>query len=345
MESKTIRMPEYLWAFLGALAEELGYRDPRGDHSRVIREMVSAAANRWQESPYIAQSSRNVVLVTRAGHLFFRQVQVLKLKKKRERLPCLLDLLAARRSEPALARPRWLFNHFAVWRGSEVAFAEAAPLAVGVDRHRTDAKLADLVVSQGPDHYVTREIVAGLEGYAHWQDGGQDYDQVDFPIDIPTLNLEFLVVVDLELYRQTARTAEEMEAVPNLRLEFRNRELARFEGETLGNEEFNRLSPPLRGKCLASGRGAPGAKGKKPRRGTADPREEMLQGCRDLEARVAHLLQAQAEDGPVVAEADRGALRQALTLPESFLYYKRRWPSPYFGVEVGIQWEQPERPE
>jgi len=364
METKSIKMPAYLWAFLEKMGGELGYKlDKRGLHSRIVREMVSAAAIRWQESPYIARASSNVVLVTRTGHLFYRQIQVLKLNKRRSKLPFLLDLFASRRSELSPFRPHWLLNHFAVWHGGDPSCTETEPLAASVDRHRADAKLADLKVDEGGEHILTREIIAGLADYVQWKGSDGEDDRFDFPVDIPTRNLEILVVVDLDLYRKTARTDHTKMDVPNLKLEFRNRELARFEGEAIGNDEFNRLSPPLQGRFLASKPGSAGDVGKKPRKGagdkepptapdgrkfrpaSVDPRVEMLQTCSGLKARVEHLATAQVDDGAVVPPEEREGLREALTLPESFLYYKRKWPSPYFGVEVGIQWEKPEKPD
>jgi hypothetical protein len=345
MESRAIKMPAHLWEFLGALGEELGYHDSRGDHSRLVREMVSAAATRWLESPYIARSSKNFVLITRDGHLFYRQIQVLKLNKARNKLPFLLDFFASRRSEAAPSKPRWLLNHFAVWEGGDASSTEAEPLAAGVDRYRTDAKLADLEVGQGRERILTREIVSALEDYVQWKGSEREDDRVDFPVDIPMLNLEILVVVDLDLYRKTAEAEHEKRQVPNLKLEFRNRELARFEGETIGQDEFNRLGPPLRGKVLATGGGPAIPKVARSRRAASDPKIESLQSCRDLKARVEHFAQAHVSDGPVVPAKDRKPLLEALAVPESFLYYKMRWPSPYIGVEVGIQWEKPEKPE
>lgn len=46
MKPRAIKIPEDLWGFLGRLGEDLGYADPRGLHSRLVREMVSAATTR-----------------------------------------------------------------------------------------------------------------------------------------------------------------------------------------------------------------------------------------------------------------------------------------------------------
>ncbi|MEA2600917.1 MAG: hypothetical protein QOF89_1909 [Acidobacteriota bacterium] len=344
MKSRAIKMPEDLWEFLGNLGKDLGYKDPRGLHSRLVREMVSAAATKWQESPYVARSARNVVLVTRDGHLFYRQVQVLKLNKKRDRLPCLLDFHASRRADiggVAWFQPSWFLNHFAAWHGEGVSIVADKPLDTWVDRHGTDAKMADLLVNQGSERILTREIVAGLKDYVQWKGTQREEDRVDFPIDIPTLNLEIIVIVDMALYRKTVITESDKQEIANLKVEFRSRELARFEGDVIGRDAFNRMSLPLLGRCLI---GSPGPNAEKIRKGVYDPEAEMRQNLDDLKKRIEFLAQAKVKSEPVVPPEEREALQNALMLPESFLYYKLGWPSPYFGIEVGIQWEKPEKP-
>lgn len=342
MKTRAIKMPEDLWAFLGDLGKGLGYKDSRGLHSRLIREMVSAAATKWQESPYVAQSAKNLVLITRDGHLFYRQVQELKLNKKRARLPCLLDFHAFRRTDVgggSRSQQRWLLNHFAVWHG-EIA-TTGKLLDTWVDRDGMDVKRADLFVDQGSERILTREIVAGLEGYVQWKESQREEDRVDFPIDIPTLNLEIIVVVDIDLYRKSAMTDLDKKEIPNLKLEFRNRELARFEGDTISRDTFNRINPPVLGKCLER---LPDIQAEKSRKGRLDLEAELWTYLDELKLRIEHLAQAKVESGPVVLPKESEALKKALIIPDSFLYYKLVWPSPYFGIEAGIQWEKPEKP-
>jgi hypothetical protein len=342
MKPKAIKMPEDLWEFLGKLGEELGYNDPRGLHSKLVREMVSAAATKWQESPYVAHSAKNFVLVTRDGSLFYSQVQKIKLNKQRYRLPCLLDFHAYRRvdlSGGAWRQQRWLLNHFAVWQGESATTGKL--LDTFVDRQGTDVKMADLLVNQGAERILTREIVAGLEGYVQWREGEREDDRVDFPIDIPTLNLEIIVVVDTDLYRKTARTDSDRRQIPNLKVEFRNRELARFESDGIGRDNFNRLGTPVLGKRLGN---RPNKQTEKSRKNPG-PEAGLSVRLDELKMRIEELVQANVKSGPVVFPEERDSLRSALIIPKSFLYYKLVWPSPYFGIEVGIQWEKPEKPE
>lgn len=292
----------------------------------------------------MARSAKNFVLVTRAGHLFYRQVQALKLNKKRDRLPCLLDFHAFRRADiiggGAWRQQRWLLNHFAVWHGESAATGEL--LDTWVDRHGMDTKMADLLVNQGAERLLTREIVAGLEDYVQWKVSQREDDRVDFPIDIPTRNLEIVVVVDTDLYRKTAITDSDRREIPNLKLEFRNRELARFESDAIGRDNFNPIDLPILGKCLGK---PPDTQADKSRKRNLDPEAELRAQLNELKMRIENLAQAKVKSGPVVSPQEREALRSALIIPDSFLYYKLVWPSPYFGIEVGIQWEKPEKPE
>lgn len=333
-EGKTISIAPTLWNSLEDLGREFKLGDPRGDHSKLISEMVSAAVTKWKESPYVCRSAQYVVFVTKDGHVFYRHVQELKLNSDRKKLPCVLEMKPEKRQEflregrtsgnegTEWLKSRWLLNHFAVWHGHERAeFKDAY-----VDRDGTDVKIADLEVNLGAGAVLTREIIAGIQKYVQWQDSDYGDDRVDFPIDIPTRNLEVVVIVDLDLYRATKL---ELEEIHDLKMEFRNREAARFEGEGVARDNANPMGDPLVGRHLAD---AP------------HPRaDEVLTHLSELEQRVEELRNAKVKDGAVVDQPD--ALINAFHKPENFLFYKREWSSPYFGLTVCVRWAKPARLE
>lgn len=331
LQGKQITMPRALWDALEELGRELHYADGRGVHSRLVREMVSAAVTKWRESPYVCRSAHLVALVTRSGHIFYRLVQVLKLNSKRDRLPCILEMKPEKRKddperpaqkldEAGWFRSRWLLNYFAVWHGEATS---GQPLDSFVDHDGIHSKMADLWVRQGPGRVLTRELVVGLEGYVQWQqEGERDYDRLELPIDVPTQNLDVTVIVDAELYRNTPSLTDG--EIPELEVEFRNRECARFDGEALAYDAANPIE-------AVSGRHPPGSvKG--------DQAKSELQA---LAKRIKTLAAAEAANGPVVAQESRRALLTALEVPKRFLFCKLSWPSPYFGLAVCVRWEKP----
>lgn len=338
MKSKNVKMDESLWKSLAGVGKDIGVvHDEHGNHSELIREIVSAAVIRWQESPYVSLSAQYLVFVNRYGNVFLRQVQVLKLNKKRERLPCLLEMKPEKRrdflesehgreGESDFFRSRWLINYFGVWHGSDIARGKI--LDAWVDRRGIDAKQADLRVEQGPGPILTREIVVGGRDYVQWRPKGSrhEYDRVGFPIDIPTRQLEALVVVDMDLYKDGTLSYPE---VPLLDLEFRNRESARFEEGRIAHDRWNPMDPAQVGKHLEE---AP------------DPNaEEIVKELADFKERVMTLAQQEVQDGPVVPPEQRPELENALTIPRQFLYYKVGWPSPYLGIEICVRWQKPEK--
>src|SRR5579872_5309125 len=92
-----IRMSSSLWNLVGEIAQELGYRDARGRHSAVIREMIAAAAAKWSHSPYVCRSARHTVFVTGEGNIFYRQTQILRLNTHRQKLPSVIEMKAEKR--------------------------------------------------------------------------------------------------------------------------------------------------------------------------------------------------------------------------------------------------------
>jgi hypothetical protein len=335
LEPRQIKMEKGQWDFLKKLGRELGYHDARGDHSRLVREIVSAAAVKWQESPYICYSSRHTVLITRDGHIFYRQVQGLRLNKKRERLPCSVQIKPEKKQDYRLACPsgddeaswfrsRWLLNYFAVYHGKDIS--QGAILESFVDRSGTDGKMADLLVEQGPDSFLVKEMVVALKEFVLWRGPKRGDDRVGIPIDIPTRNLELVVAVDTDLYRKSPLAEYE---IPKLALEFRNPESARFESEAIAHDRWNPMDLPLVGRHTKD---------------TPEPDAgEISSHLVELGDRINALMEARAFNGEVVPPEKRLEVRSAFEIPSSFLYFKTKWPSPQFGVEVCVRWERPVR--
>jgi len=338
-----VRMSSSLWNLVGEVAHQLGYEDARGRHSTVIREMIAAAASKWIHSPYVCRSARHTVYVTQEGNIFLRQVEILQLNSPREKLPCFVEMKPEKRDdyhrkyreekgegEFEWFQTRWLINHFAVWSGKKDAddlqSFDDSPLSSHVDTFGPTYKCADLPVHALGGRFLTREISVGLLDYVQWKEPNTPvFDRVDIPIDIPTSNLEVCVIVDLGLF---AELAVERAEIGNLALEFRNRETARFEGREVAlrpeieiEEQFGRSS---------NDEGA----------------DQMLRRVRRLRQRISTILESTTTSGEEVSAQAKGTvIKSCLRLPQHFLFYWLRWPSPHLGIEACVRWEKPPRPE
>ena len=345
-------MPSFLWNQVGEIAQEFGHKDARGRHSAVIREMVAAAAAKWTHSPYVCRSAHHTVYVSREGNVFSRQVEILKLNTRREKLPCSIEMKPEKREyyhrkyreqknlhdngpkkdsdEFAWFQGQWLLNYFAVWSGKKnpddlESFAQGQ-LSSDVDTFGPTYKSADLAVHALGGRFLTREITVGFRDYVQWKEPDTSiFDRIDIPIDIPTSNLEICVVIDVDLFETTEVDKDE---IANLALEFRNRESARFEGKEVALypqasiEEQYGQSPNDEGT------------------------DEMLKKFRRLRQRITTILEAKTTGGIKVAEyADKATALSSLRLPQNFLFYWLQWPSPHLGIEACVRWEKPTQPE
>lgn len=347
-----IRMSSSLWNLVGEISQELGYKDARGRHSAVIREMIAAAAAKWTHSPYICRSAHHTFYVTAEGMVFVRQVEVLRLNASRERLPCSVEMKPEKREyyhqkyqdqkdredgvrdEHNFFLSQWLLNHFAVWNGKKQADdieSFQSPLSSQVDKVGTNYKSADLHVHAVGGRFLTRETILGLRDYVQWKEPDtpkkpetQIFDRVGIPIDIPTSDLEVCVVVDQDLF---ASMDIDQDEIANLALEFRNLESARFEGKEVAlypeialEEQFGR-SP--------SDEGA----------------DESIRKIRRLRQRIFTVLGSRTTEGDQVAEpADKDLMTSSLKqMPRDFLFYGLRWRSPHLGIVTCVRWEKPVR--
>ena len=190
--------------------------------------------------------------------------------------------------------------------------------------------MADLLVDQGADSQLERELIVALEDFVLWRGKRRGDDRVGIPVDIPTRNLEIVVIVDVDLYRESRLPPHE---VPKLALEFRNPESAQFEGIAIGLDRWNPIRDPMVDRYVKE-----------------DPEthdeeiSQILQPLSNLRARVDSLLEAKVSKTSkdwVVPPESRSRLKNALVIPDSFLYYKLSWPFPHFGVDVCIRLDKP----
>jgi hypothetical protein len=336
-----IRMSASLWSQVGEMAQVLGHRDARGGHSTVIREMIALSAAMWRHSPYVCRSAHHTFYVTKDGNVFARQIQILQLQAFRTTLPCMIELRAekqeyyqrqyyevkqqrgrgARASDFSVwLQNRWMLNHFAVWNGrKEVEDLESfrqTPLNAQVDAVGGINKYADLAAHTAGGRFLTREILFGLRDYAEWKEPGTPiFDYISVPIDIPTSNFQISFAIDRELF---SSTDIEVDEIPNIALEFRNRESARFEGKEVA------LMPET-GIEELSGR-------------SADD-----EGVNDLFREVRRLRQRVLDIVGSADQSTRAAVSESLRLPQHFLFYRLRWPTPNLGIEACVRWEKPVR--
>jgi len=338
----TMNVPVLLWEEVDQTGRILGYRDKRGVHSTFFRENVSESVQMWRKHPYICLAARHVVFISRDGHMFHRLEQELKLNAKTLQLPCAqemkpekwTDFLLHRdpqRDESEWLRSHWLLNAFSAWQGKRNP--GAAPLSCRVDREGTIAKKVELEIDQGPGRFVTREHLIGLADYVQWKDSGRgsmvpkvaaDFDRIDLLIEIPIRNLQVTVIVDTALYRSSPFASEA--EIPELALEFRNLEGARFEDPSQDPENpFETRSDRSSGQD------------RHPKAG------EALSLLRDFRERIAALATTEANDGPVLDDEERARAEEAFKLPESFLLLQLEWPSPPISRAVCVRWEKPVR--
>jgi hypothetical protein len=360
-----IRMSPSLWNLVGEIAQELGYEDARGHHSAVIREMIAATAAKWTHSPYVCRSACHTVYVTKEGSLFYRQVENLRLHASREKLPCVVEMkpekreyyhhrYRARKPRSGTAKKmdefqwfqdQWLVNYFAVWNGKkdpdDLAAFEQKVLNSHVDAFGPTYKSADLEVRSLGGRFLTREVTVGLRDYVQWKEAESKpsvfdkldrFDRVDIPIDVPASNLEVCVIVDLELFSATNIKEDE---ISNLALEFRNRESARFEGKEVAlypeigiQEQYGRVYVDSLGRLQAD-----------------EGADEMLLKVRRLRQRMTNILESKTPKGIEVSDySAKAEIMNSLRIPQRFLFYWLRWPSPHLGIEVCVHWEKPVRP-
>jgi hypothetical protein len=336
----TMNVPLRLWQAAEQLGRDLGYRDKRGVHTRILREIISAHVHRIRFSPYICRSARHVVFINRDGDMFHWQKEGLQLSQELRHLPCcqkmkpekkkdFLQRRDPRLSEAEWFRSLWLINYFAAWN-------QGVRLSSWVDHEGTTAKKASLDIGQGPNRLVTREYLIGIRDYVQWRDTASglrlpeadtNFDRIDLVQQIPTRNLSISVMVDTDLYRKTPFASEK--EIPKLAAEFRNLEGTLFEDRSIAQDPEN---PAVEVSDSYIGQ--------QPAPPKAHQMRDLLT---ELRSHITTVGAAEADNGPVLPDEGRQRLAESFQLPDHFLFYEFGWEAPQSELSVGVRWEKPVR--
>ena len=321
-------------------------RSKRFDRSTVVRQVVTRDADLWLDSPYISTASRHFIFVSASGDVYYRAVELLFLNNKRLRLPVSLEMKPEKQvfyensyegagNEISRIRDHWMLNVFSVWKGDRM---DGSPIAQIVDRRGITKKAADIPIHQAKDFTVVRETIVALRDYVQrksdagllFEEGDIGDDRGDVAIEIPTLDLDLQIVVDLDLYGNNPS----LSASAAVDYELRNRESALFQRRNFGGEE----NPIGWTKDRW-----PGGKFHGPKYESV---VETIQGSfGELSARLLALTsetELVGDGRPVVENAAAREVLRSLSLPRSYLFGHLTWPIPCQGLEVCLTWNKPD---
>ena len=328
----TLRVTDAWYHTLEKLVERLRL-NPEKHRSKVIREMVSREAQIWNMSPYIADKTKVLIIVPARGAKVFWFGQRLILTAACEHLPTTVAIMPESKSHfenedansAQNARDKWLINYFAAWSGDRIG---KHLIVQETDRLGEIVKFAPLPVHQPKDAAVAKEILACCDEYiAPYIPGKPEHDRSDIAIDVPTLELDVQVVVDLDRY-----PVAHQRKYAGMDFELRNRERVRFSEayrQSIGFDWENGRYPQ-EGYV---------------RRSYAQCLNTVRNSVKSLEERLSELTRedALAQDGrPVVENQEHRNILRSVTLPESFLFGRVQWKMPFQNVIVSVTWNKPE---
>lgn len=308
------------------------------DRSTFVRDIVSLENAFLRRSPYICKKARHFVLVTKEGEFFYRRGEALRLNNDVDWIPGTLTMKAEKRDyfiehKPAAEiRKLWMLNHFALWEGAgmEGRLVDSKP-----DKKGVGAKMVKLKCGLPGGAVVFREGVFVLDEYAQWYEPrseGNLYDRVDIVIDVPTRDLEIIVVVDRKLYRKTSRFGGD-DFNPELKFELRNREEVPFASK----HSFERI---LRDRFL--NRISASFPSNKPEDDFyAETRQRIESSLSEFKLRLAELVQKPEALGSAPAAERIGRVQ----IPSRYMFYRVQWSWAHIGVYLSIKWVKPESPK
>jgi len=210
------------------------------DRSSFIRRVVESEATLWLNSPYVSQRTLHFMFISKTGTFFYRRQENLRMNFDIEILPVNLEMkweqvnrfLNKFRETPDEIRKLWLLNNFSVWHSIE----DKKPFVEKEDKYGLVSKHVALSVNLLAGQEIIRESCAVVSDYAQYKEKDKEssqrwepYDRADFSVDIPTRNVEIIVVIDADLWAHSAINLDTLSAPLNF--VYRNRDEVAFQGE------------------------------------------------------------------------------------------------------------------
>lgn len=320
----TLRVSEAWRESLEQLAEDLKL-DPKRDRSRIVRDLVSRESRTWKEAPYVSLKTSGLVYATARRTLLYWINQDLMLVSDREKIPCKISIKPERKEhfeQPGTSRweDHWLINYFSVSRDRKLIVQDT-------DRTGITTKFVDLPINTPQDTVVRREILCAASNYVEEEKPNERYDdRTDFPIDIPTLELDLRIVVDSDVY-----AVDQQRQHAGVDFELRNREHAKLSGLIDRNLIWNRGRYP--------------SPASKPRTSYLKLLESSRDSLRRLLGRISELTSereiAFSDREPLVSNKEKRTELLRVAMPESFIFGHLRWSMPQQNLVVCLAWNKP----
>lgn len=322
------------------------------DRSSFIRDSVGVEVAFWKRSPYVCPRARHFVFVTQLGEFWYHREEQLRLNNTIAKLPASLAMKMAKRryfrekySAEEVQRV-WLLNNATLWRRSRL---NDKPLASESDQDGIFEKFAILDCGLPAGSSVIRESCYGLDEYAQTmkmgesgkyqiQDPLEDYhDHAAIVVDIPTRDLELVVIVDRALFREEGVPEDDLDYT--LHFELRNREEIPF----ASTHAFQHL---LRERFLERiGSSYP------PNQSRDANYDEAVEDVKSAFSRFKECANRVSQESDSTGrlknmgpEPEKGKQRIAdLKLPSDYLFYRLKWSWVHVGIHLSVKWVKPIR--
>ena len=313
--------------------------DQKIDRAGFVRGLVDVEKSLWRRSPYVCLHAQHFVIVTGRGEVFYHRKEALRLNHDLTYIPASLSMKSEKREdftkryENEQVKDIWLLNRFALWEGTE---ANGTPIDRKSDPFGLSKKQVNLECQRPEGSVVLRESCIALDEYVQYlqpKDTSPEdyYDRVDILIDIPTRELDLIVVVDGDLHSNTKRFGGE-DFIPNLKFELRNREEVPFANthplQAVLQERFMRRI----------GSQVP------PRKETDDFHAESVEQAESMFSCFHKRLETLANDPTALGPEGAGDRLRNVVFPDKYHFYRILWSWAHIGLYISIKWVKPEKP-
>lgn len=190
--------------FIEDLGKDIGAKSV--PMSSMVRECFERERQEWLKHPYVCLNSRHLLYVNEnldynyflseklQTNMYLEKISM-KIPMKEERIKYYLEKYGEKKDTSKELREVWKKNRF--WLsmdGMEKVMEEKE------DKEGLTSKGVYFSKNFHANIKLVREGFVSLEGYGNWGEEEKIWDYSNFSIDIPTRNIEILVILDLKMY-------------------------------------------------------------------------------------------------------------------------------------------------
>lgn len=294
--------------------------------SDYVRSLIMHDYLIHKKSPYYSKNTNIILFVNKTGDFIFFKSENLHFNKLIESLPFRIEMKKEKfdyyLTKEKNVKDRWIVNEFSLSRmenGIKKLIKKSSDLN-GINLKQDSINIRKNIVKGSS---FIRDTFVIMDDYVqYYEDNGENiesYDSLRCFVDIPTENMDIIVIVDHELYQKTTIYGDDFS--PELSFDLRNGE------DVIMEDNFNEIDPPLQPFRIAN----------------SFPRKKNIKGDEKYNETIEKIKKSIETLNEKINSTNEFLNYNSILLPDKYSFYNLIVPNVHIGLTWSINWPKPQK--